>query len=168
MLIQIAQKAPLWVWPLLAGLVALGVSQRRDRSIALPRATIVPLVMVGLSFVAVTSAFGAPSAALLTWAAGLAAAAGVAHLGGMWSGIVWRAAERRLHVPGSWMPLVLILAIFATRFTVGALIATQPALKAAPMFGMGVGLAYGLFSGLFLGRGMAMWHAARGARPALA
>ena len=159
--IQIFHQAPVWVWPLLAGLVALGLSQRRDRTIALPRAAIVPLVMAGLSLLGVSSAFGTQPAALLAWALGMAGGVVLADAGGLWSGIVWSAPQRRLRVPGSWVPLALILAVFVTKFAVGAITATQPLLRAAPMFGIAVGCAYGLLSGMFLARGVAMWKAVR-------
>lgn len=161
MLIQILRQAPVWVWPLLAGLVALGLSQRRARWLTLRRATVVPLVMAGLSWLGVVSAFGMQPAALLAWATGMAVGAVAADAGGMWPGVVWSAAERRLRVPGSWVPLVLILAIFVTKFAVGAALAIQPALQAAPMFGLAVGCAYGGFSGMFFARGVAMWKAVR-------
>src|SRR5439155_15157054 len=56
MLLQIVQHTPVWVWGLLAGLVALGVSQARDREVSLARITILPLVMLALSFSGVVSA----------------------------------------------------------------------------------------------------------------
>lgn len=59
------------------------------------------------------------------------------------------------------MPLAHILAIFFTKFAVGAVMATQPALKAAPMLGRAARGAYGAFSGMFFARGVAMWKAVR-------
>jgi hypothetical protein len=165
MLIQILRNAPVWVWPLLAALIALGLSQRRDRSIPLPRATIVPVMMVGLSLLGTASASGVQSAALLAWAAGLAVGTMVADAAHLWRGITWLALERRLQVPGSWAPLVLILSIFATKFVVGALVSVQPGVTAVPGFGVAVGLAYGVLSGLFLARGIAMWKAVRATPP---
>jgi hypothetical protein len=56
-----------------------------------------------------------------------------------------------------------MLTIFAARFVVGAALAIQPSNRADPIFGTLAGLAYGSLSGIFLGRGLAMWNVARGA-----
>lgn len=161
MLIKIFQNAPIWVWGLLAALIALGLSQRRDRSLTLSRATIVPVAMMGLSFFGVSSVFGLQPLALFAWAKGLALGTAFALGTGLWKGIAWSTSTQRLHVPGSWTPLVLILAIFVAKFAVGAGLAMQPALRGELLFTAVVGLAYGSLSGMFFGRGIAMWRVAR-------
>jgi len=161
MLTQIIQHAPTWVWALLAGLIALGLSQTFARSMTLTRATIVPVVMVCLSFYGVSSVFGPQPLALLAWAKGLAAAASLTLATRLWRGIAWSSSDQRLLVPGSWIPLVLILGLFLIKFAVGASLAMHPALRTDPIFAAVIGLAYGAFSGMFLGRGIAMWKLAR-------
>jgi hypothetical protein len=163
MLIQILQNAPAWVWGLLAALVALGLLQCRDRALSLARGILTPMAMVGLSLFGLGSTFGAQPLPGVAWLEGLAIGAIFALATRLWAGIGWQPAERRLTVPGSWLPLALILAIFATRFVVGAALAMQPAYRVDPLFGTLVGLACGSLSGIFLGRGLAMWNAARGA-----
>src|SRR6059058_149794 len=54
----IVSHTPSWVWLLLAGLVALGASQMRNRTLGLRRASLFPLVMTGFSLWGATSAFG--------------------------------------------------------------------------------------------------------------
>lgn len=168
MLITILQNVPIWVWGLLAALIALGLSQRRDRSLTLTRATIVPVAMVGFSFFGVNSVFGMQPLALFAWAKGLALGALFALMTGLWRGISWSAATQRLQVPGSWTPMVLILSIFVAKFAVGMGLSLQPALRHDMLFTAVVGLAYGALSGLFFGRGVAMWRAARGSMPLVA
>lgn len=163
MLILILHNAPAWVWGVLAALVAWGLSQSRDRTLSLARGIVTPLAMVVLSLSGLGSSLGAQPLAFVAWLEGLAIGATVALAARMWSGIGWLPAERRLTVPGSWLPLALMLAIFAARFVVGAALAIHPAYRVDPIFGTLAGLAYGGLSGIFLGRGMAMWNAARGA-----
>lgn len=74
MFITIIQLTPVWVWGLLAGLVALGLSQSRQREMSLTRATILPMVMVALSLWGAYGAFGHLAVALGGWAAGVGAA----------------------------------------------------------------------------------------------
>lgn len=160
MLLTVIQYAPTWVWFLLAGLVALGLSQVRDRSVGLTRAGIIPVVMVVMSFMGVTSVFGYQPLALLAWAKGLMVGAALTRIVGAWRGIEWSAQTQRLHVPGSWWPMAIILAIFVTKFAVGANVAMHPELRNDTLFAVLVGLAYGGFSGVFFGRGLAMWKVA--------
>jgi hypothetical protein len=64
-------------------------------------------------------------------------------------------------VPGSWLPMLLIVALFSVKFGVGVLLAMSPGLALEAGFAAEVGLAYGAFSGMFLGRGLAMWQVGR-------
>ncbi len=52
-----------------------------------------------------------------------------------------------------------MLGLFATKFTVGVLVARSPALRQVEAFAGTAGLAYGAFSGLFLGRALALGRA---------
>ncbi len=55
----ILRQTPVWVWPLLAGLCWLGLSQTRDRTASLRRVLLVPLAMMGFSIWGMWTAFGA-------------------------------------------------------------------------------------------------------------
>jgi hypothetical protein len=153
--------APPWVWGLLAALIALGVSQSLPRAVSLRRAAAMPVAMVVLSLYGVATGFPTQPLALAAWAAGLAGALWTARATGAWAGMRWSALERRVLVPGSWWPMLLMLAIFATKFAVGAMRAGQLAAAQEPLFAVAVGLACGGASGAFLARGLAMWKVAR-------
>jgi hypothetical protein len=160
MFIAILQNTPVWVWGLLAALIALGLSQAFARSIPLRRAIAMPLVMVGLSLFGVTSVFGGQPLALLVWAAGLAITATLMLKLGAARGVSWSATEQLLKVPGSWWPLVTILGIFITKFAVGVTLAMHPSFAQDAAFATSISLIYGSFSGVFFGRGAAMWRVA--------
>ncbi len=168
MLTSIIQHAPAWVWALLAALIALGMSQTLPRSVNLRRATIAPIALIVLSLYGVTGTFHGEPLALGGWAIGLAATVFVALSVGAWKGIGWSTQERRLQLPGSWWPLMIILGIFLTKFVVGATLAMNPSEAADPLFATVVGLAYGAFSGIFFSRGLAMWKVAHQALTARA
>ncbi len=161
MLIQIAQHTPTWVWGLLVALVAVGLSQALPRQLTVRRVSVLPVVLLTLSLLGVTSTFGHPAVPLFAWAAGVAIAV-TAGRSLMSAGRArWDAANARLHVPGSWLPLVLILGLFLTRYGVGAALAMHPSLAGDIGFDIAVGLACGAFSGLFLARAAALWQLAR-------
>ncbi|MBS0307383.1 MAG: hypothetical protein JSS58_00300 [Proteobacteria bacterium] len=160
MLMTILQQVPGRIWILLLTLIALGLSQTMPRRRKPRSATILPAIMIALSFYGVVSAFPTQPLALASWAAGVAAAVMLCSSAGTWSGIQWSEAERRLLVPGSWVPLALILGLFAVKFGVGVALAMHPELARNTSFATWISLAYGLFSGGFLARGVAMWKVA--------
>ncbi len=160
-LIDIIKHTPVWVWGLLAALLVLGASQTRDREMGLARVTLLPLAMIGLALFGVASVFGAHLAPLFAWAVGMVVALA---LGGRL--VAPRGARRlpmtnRLHVPGSWLPMALIVLIFVVKYYVGVSVALNPALTVATDFSGLASLAYGVFSGLFLARGLALWKVSR-------
>lgn len=164
MFITIVQHTPVWVWGLLAALVALGLSQTRDREISPMRVTILPLVMIALSLSGVFSAFGHFPVALGGWAAGVGAALGFGRQFILARGAAWSPQGATLRVPGSWLPLMLIVALFSLKYFAGASLALHPELATDAAFAGPMSLAYGSFSGLFLARGLALRNVAN--RPA--
>ena len=164
MFIRILQHTPVWVWILLAALVALGLTQTRARRMTLRRATLLPVAMVTLSLVGVVSSFGSRALPLLAWLCAAAVSAAAARFLGAWRGTTWSANDARFQVPGSWLPLTLILLLFAIKFSVAVQLALHPGLKDEALFSSAASLAYGFFSGLFLARASAFWTLIR--RPA--
>ncbi|WP_158936100.1 DUF6622 family protein [Burkholderia sp. S171] len=165
MLIDILQRTPHWVWFLLAGLVSLGVSQSKPQHRTLRAATVMPVAMAALSFYGVVSVFAAQPTALVAWAAAMLAAFTICHASGIGGKVRWLADEQRLLVPGSWVPLLLMLGLFIIKFGANVMLAMHPDLSIDGLFAVSVSLAYGAFSGVFLARGLAMWRTARGSEP---
>jgi len=71
-------------------------------------------------------------------------------------GASWSSETGLLHVPGSWLPLVLMVALFLIKYGVGVTLAVNPAMAADTTFGAVCGLAYGSFSGLFAARALSL------------
>jgi hypothetical protein len=161
MFIAILRQVPYWVWILLPALIVLGMAQTLPRQRTLQSATLIPLAMVALSLYGVLAVFPRQAMPVLAWGLGLSMAATLCHVRQLWRGIEWSGSDRRLLIPGSWLPLAVILGLFSVKFAVGMALGMQPGLRMNPGFASVVGLAYGSFSGLFLGRGIAVWKAAR-------
>ncbi len=156
MFIAILHHTPGWVWALLAALVVLGLSQTRDRQASVVRVVAFPLGMVGLSLYGLVGAFGPQPLALAAWVLGAGAALGFARGAVAIRGASWKAATRSVQLPGSWVPLALIVAVFVIKYGVGVNLALQPSLAGDPAFSGGCSLAYGFFSGLFLARALSL------------
>jgi hypothetical protein len=110
--------------------------------------------MLILSFLGVLSQHGEPWLALLAWGAGLSIT--------VWLALRWMDQSRvrfvpernKFNVPGSWLPLVLMMGIFLSKTMVGITSAVNPALATSAAFALATGLVFGIFSGLFLARGL--------------
>ena len=163
MLSHILQATPIQIWILLAGLVALGLQQTRTRTIGSTRATLVPAAFVLLSLAGVLSAFGPSAAGLAAWAVGGAVALTLGPRLLPRIAATWQAHGDTLRVAGSWLPLVLILALFSIKYAAGVSLSVQPRLAADSGFVVAFSFAYGLFSGLFATRGLQLWQIRRAA-----
>lgn len=163
MLSQILVHTPTWVFALFAALVALGLSQMRTREVPLSRAAILPLVMVLLSLMGTLIAFPGSFWALTSWAAVLALTTWLLSLKPMASGTVFHATSKRFTLPGSAVPLALMMGIFFTKYAVGASMGMNAELAHLPAFAIAASATYGLFSGAFLSRGLRLWRLSQAA-----
>jgi hypothetical protein len=165
MLGAILKGTPVWVWGLLAALLALGASQLPDRKLSLPRVTMVPIAMLGFALFGMVSAFGnsgqlAPAA--LAWLASATVTTGLL----LWlpapAGAAFDVSTARFSVPGSVVPLLIILGIFLTKYGVGVEMAINPNAARNAQFVVSVAVLYGAFNGIFLARSLRllrlMWH----------
>jgi hypothetical protein len=166
-LTQIIIRTPLWVWILLVALLALGYSQTRHRSIGFKRAFIFPLVMVALSLLGTVSAFGTLPVVLGLWLAVSALVASIVMQRPVPTGTAYDSDRRRFALPGSWLPMGVILAIFLTKYVVGVSLSMQPALATQTLFAMTIGTLYGVFSGFFAGRTLRLWRMTQARTPTL-
>lgn len=151
-MMQIVSHTPTWVFVLFVGLLAFGGLQARDRTVNRPLAYLLPVGMVALSFSGVQSSFGFEPVPLALWATGLAVTslAGYRHF--REPGIAFDASGKTFFIPGSWTPLIVIMAIFFTKYVFAVMLALKIELAAAPGFAMALSLAYGCFSGYFASR----------------
>jgi hypothetical protein len=101
---------------------------------------------------------GANALTASSWLLGFAAA--IAITLNLCSGIArYNALTRRFEVSGSWLPLVLLLTIFWTRFAIGVAKARFPGVSSAFAFLGATSLILGACSGAFAARSLAMMSA---------
>jgi hypothetical protein len=159
--LQVLQRTPLWVWPLFLVLVAFGILQSRTRAVPKPRLFVLPAAMIALSLAGVWSTFGANPASLGAWLAGGGLAVLLNRFFKQPGKVVYSPQARTFTVPGSWLPLTLMMVIFLTRYAVTVTVTINPALLEATAFAAGVSLAYGVMSGTFLARALHTLRAER-------
>ncbi len=159
----VLKHTPPWVAGLLAGLLALGLSQVRDRRVSRRRMAITPLAMTGLSLWGTLSAFGTSPLfpyVVLVWLAGAVLTGSLVAVTAPVAGTAYDTASRSFRIPGSWLPLLLILGIFLTKYVVGVDLAMQPQLAQHGPYTLITSALYGLFSGIFAGRSARLWRLA--------
>lgn len=158
-LLEILNHVPLFVWGILAALVAMGVRLSRTTAMTPRRVVALPLVWLVIGLWGVKSGAGLFSPAGLAWAGGLLAGATLVRLL-RWPGQVrYDATARRFIVPGSWIPLTLMLAIFAVKAYAGMTLAMHPDVAHQVGFAVGTSAVFGFLSGCFLGRSLGILSA---------
>ncbi len=146
---QIVANTPLWVWPLMALVVWLGVLGLRPRVLPLWRLAVLPAVGLILSFLGIGQATQ-PALALVAWLAALGIALPLGVLLGR-RRTVRRLDDGRLEIAGGWFMLIFGISIFAVRYTLGVVFGMAPALRADPSWIAVAGGVGGFVAGIGLG-----------------
>ena len=152
MIAQILINTPLWVWGLLAALLALGFSQTRSRTAGIVRVTLLPLGLGAFSLYGTVSAFGALPPVIGSWLVATSLLVLIVTQMSLPAGTRYDSATRQFQLPGSWVPMALIMGIFLTKYIVGVSLVMHPELKANANFILAIGTLYGVYSGIFAGR----------------
>jgi len=156
-LLQILRGTPLWVLPLFIALIVIGYLQSKPREVGLARMAILPLALAVFSLSRVLAAFGAEPLGIAAWLAGTAAAVLLNRALKQPAGARWTAATGSFHVPGSWVPLALMMAIFFARYALAVSLVMAPAYAHSAAFAGAASFGFGLLSGTFLARALWVW-----------
>lgn len=162
MTLDILHNTPIWIWLVLAALLAFGLVQTRRRRPPRALVFLLPAIMIALSLYSLRASFGWQVDALGSWAIGVLAA--FVLNGAVFrspTGIGYDGVARTFDIPGSWIPLLLMMTIFCTRFVIGVTTAISPSAVAEPNFIRAVCALLGLCSGLFAARALRITQAAR-------
>lgn len=150
--LEILHHVPRWVFVLFVVLLVLGTRQLLTRRVKFTRATIPSIVLALWSLYGATAAFASNPLALLFWSAGAVAAFALVFNRPLPAGTAFDTWQSRFTLPGSAVPLALMMGIFFTKFGVGVVLGLQPALASDSSFALTVCAVYGAFSGIFTAR----------------
>lgn len=160
MLVQIIERTPPWVFVLFLVLVGLGYVQSRNRTVRRGNVAIIPAAMIALSLYGVLSAFGIAAVGLVFWLLGIGMAVWLGLNLPRPRGLSFSTESRSFFVPGSWIPLGLMMAIFFTKYAVNVIQARQLPIATGLVFIGTASLCYGILSGAFLVRALVIRRAA--------
>ena len=117
------------------------------------------------AFLAAFGASGHLPALLLLWALCFVAMLLLGSRAAAPAGTRFDPAARQFLLPGSWVPMALIVGVFLIKYSVGVQLALEPTLARHLGFAITVTALYGLLSGLFAVRSLRVLRLA--ARPVL-
>jgi len=160
MLLDILTHTPSWVFVLFAALLWLGLKQLLTHELSLARASALALGMSGWSLYGTASAFGGAALPIMVWLVSAAAVLAVLLRRKLPPGVRYDAARARFTLPGSAAPLVLMMGIFFTKYSVGVALSVAPGLSHDTAFAVGVAALYGAFSAVFGARALRLWRLA--------
>ena len=158
MIFEILAHTPKWVFGLLIFLVILGLQQAKDRTVRKYLILPLPIGMIFLSYFGVSSSFGLSLTPIGLWFLSLV---GVAFLVTKYfpaKGVEFNSETDKFNITGSWIPFLLMMAIFFIKYLVGVLDALQPTIVSNPVFVIACSLIYGAFSGIFVARALSTIH----------
>lgn len=160
LLLAILRHTPLWVWGLFAALLLLGASQLRRRTVAPLRLLLLPLVLLALGLWSNGAGFVADPRTFVLWLAALIAGGALGRRLPQ-PAARWDATTRRLALPGSVLPLTLVVLIFGLRYGVTVAMILDTAWRESTAVQLTVPALYGAISGLLLGRALSLWALTR-------
>lgn len=152
MIVQILTHTPIWVWLMLVALCALGWKQTRTRQLSLKRILTLPLVMLVLAISSLGNSSGAQVAVLTIWFLSMMGTALFIHSLHLPAGHAYDVQGRLFTVPGSLIPLFMILGIFVTKYVVAVMIAMQADMTQQSWFTPSCAALFGVMNGVFFGR----------------
>ena len=147
-------RIPIWVFAVLALLIALGIWQSRPRTVSPATPILLALGFLLYSLYGVIGAFGISLAGLLPWTLAVASSvlAGPRVFGP--ADLTRVPGTSRIRVPGSWLPLGLMLGIFAAKFAVGFAEGAHLPVRNDAWFAPLISAALGALSGGFASRAL--------------
>ena len=158
LLVQMLMHTPLWVFGLFFGLAYAGYLQSKARLVSRHRLAVLPSAMLLLSFLGVWSSFGPNLTAFASWACALLVVVTFSLALAPPRSVSYSPESGLFTVPGSWVPLALMMCIFFTKYAVAVARALNPGSANSLVLVAVICTICGLCSGIFLARA---WRVAR-------
>ena len=152
---QIFKGTPIWAWAILVALILLGVKQLRPRVVTRYSVLIAPVIFLFIGLLAA----GRGPLGFSAWALTLLATSALTFF--IWqptAGARYDASSDRLHLPGSALPMLLMLSIFLLNYVINVALAIKPALRIEMMWQVGPAIILGVLSGVFIGRALTLFR----------
>ncbi len=146
----VVSNIPLFVWPLFALLVFVGLRASKPR--VMPIAVFYGLPFIGLAALPTLMRFGLSAHVLVTFLA--AFAVGALQGFNLQKRLITSIENSRITVKGEWFTMIAVMTIFFSNFALGTINAVKPELAASQIFITAFLCLVGFCSGTFFGRSL--------------
>jgi len=147
-MLQIIAHTPIWVFFLLMTLLYLGYRQSKDREITAYPVFIMPVVFITLGISGtLQQQWLCTTLFVISVAFGVTASLRTSSINRM-----YKTPNKKLYIPGSWLPMICMVGIFIARYTFNVLAVTKPEQLASWSFIVPYAMSTGFFGGYFLAR----------------
>jgi len=152
-MLQIITKIPVFVWPLFAILLLGGLKARNANAVPIAVLLLIPSIFFGWSLFSFFGKYGTNPLAILFWllCLGLGFLIGFLHMQRL--SLQFNRQKKKVEMPGSWIPLMLSMSIFTSKFSIGMMSSMMPHLNGSLLF-LGIELFSAIILGIFAGRGV--------------
>ena len=152
-MLQIITKIPVFVWPLFVILLLGGLKARKTCVVPLAVLLLIPSIFFSWSLFSFFEKYAADPLAILFWplCLGVGFFIGFSHMQSL--KLQFDKKKMKVEMPGSWIPLMLSMSIFTSKFSIGMMSSMLPHLNGSILF-LGLELFSTTILGIFAGRGI--------------
>ena len=152
-MLQIITKIPVFVWPLFAVLLLSGLRARKNNCVPLVVLLLIPSLFFGWSLFSFFGKYATNPLAILFWflCLGMGVFIGFSHMQSL--KLQFDKKKKKVEMSGSWIPLMLSMSIFTSKFSIGMMNSMMPHLNGSFLF-LGLELFSTIILGIFAGRGV--------------
>lgn len=152
-MLQIISKIPVFVWPLFAILLLVGLKSRKTRTVPIAVLLLIPSIFFCWSLFSFFGKYVTHPLAILFWllCLGVGFFIGFLHMQGL--KLQFDKQKKKIEMPGSWIPLMLSMSIFTSKFSIGMMSSMMPHLNGSLLL-LGIELFSTIILGIFAGRGI--------------
>lgn len=151
-MLEIMDKIPVFVWPLFAILLLGGLKARKTSMVPLFVLLLIPSIFFGWSLFSFFGKYGADPLAIFLWLLCLGAGFFIGFSHTQRLNLRFEHKKKQVEMPGSWIPLMLSMSIFFSKFSLGMMRSMLPHLGDSFLF-LGIELFSTIILGIFVGRG---------------
>lgn len=152
-MLQIITKVPVFVWPLFVILLLGGLKARKTSTVPLAILLLIPSIFLSWSLFSFFGKYATNPLAVLFWilCLGVGFIIGFSHMQRLQ--LQFDKKKKKVEMPGSWIPLMLSMSIFTSKFSIGMMSSMMPHLNGSLLF-LGLELFSTIILGIFAGRGI--------------
>jgi predicted small secreted protein len=154
-ILPILKNTPWWVYVLLVYLIIMGLKATRARTIPMWKLFILPLIFTTMSVHTLMASFTINAFSLVTWIGAISIGVFFGWLQMQRIKLEINREKHEVTLGGSWITLVLVLLIFATKYYFGYQMGMDPTLEYQTHFEFIVLAVSGIITGFFIGR---VWY----------